>query len=162
MAKKKIRQTHLSPKSVYQNVIQGEELIKLNKPLHPAINYIFKPHNFFTIVAFIFGTLFLVTTPPFQVADEIAHFGRVYKLSEFETIQKIENNVNGGSLPKSIGELSGKFRYLCWQPQNKTSLAQIKQALKVPLKPDKYFVYFIFRKIFCPYFLHRLCQVCNN
>ena len=33
-----------------------------------------KPHYFFLIVGFIFGTLFLVLTFPFQVPDEVNHF----------------------------------------------------------------------------------------
>lgn len=135
MAKKKVRKSISLSKSIIEP-IDTKDNQKTVKALHPILEFILQPHQFFTIVAIVFGSGFLMTTPPFQVADEIAHFGRVYKLSEFETLQKNENGVSGGSLPQSIGEISGIFRYLCWQPQNKTSLTQIKQALKLTLKSD--------------------------
>lgn len=98
---------------------------------------IIRPHIFFPILAGIFGSLFIITTPPFQVPDEIAHFDRAYKLAEFGTFQKIENNQSGDYIPQSIDSTLWLFRYLSWKPDEKVDKQQIIDAFKIPLREDK-------------------------
>jgi len=40
------------------------------------------PEKVFLIVGILFGTLFLLITPPFQVPDEPNHFSRAFHVSE--------------------------------------------------------------------------------
>ena len=40
------------------------------------------PERIFAILVSVFGILFLIVTPPFQVADEYEHFYRAYHVSE--------------------------------------------------------------------------------
>lgn len=96
-----------------------------------------KPHHVFTILAFIFGSLFIVYTPPFQVPDEIAHFDRAFKLSEFSTLQKIEDNKSGDYVPSNIDSTLWLFRYLSWKPDQKVEKQQILNAFKIPLDQKK-------------------------
>jgi hypothetical protein len=45
-----------------------------------------QPTRIFVLFALIFGILFIVVTPPFQVPDEGAHFSRAYQISQFHII----------------------------------------------------------------------------
>ncbi|NWF75894.1 MAG: DUF2142 domain-containing protein [Nitrospirae bacterium] len=42
-----------------------------------------RPEKVFLIIGILFGLLFLVVTPPFQVGEEPSHFFRAYHVSEF-------------------------------------------------------------------------------
>ncbi|HJS53747.1 MAG TPA: hypothetical protein VJ765_04365, partial [Chitinophagaceae bacterium] len=66
------------------------------------LSNLLKPHVQFALLAFVFGSLFITTTPPFQVPDEKGHFARAFKLAEFNTFQRIENNHSGDDLPVNI------------------------------------------------------------
>ena len=96
-----------------------------------------KPHIAFVILAFIFGSSFIIITPPFQVPDEIAHFDRAFKLAELGTFQKIENNKSGDYLPSNIDSAFSMFAYLRWRPDNKVEKQKIFDALKIPLEKIK-------------------------
>ena len=58
--------------------------------------------RFFVLTALIFGTLFAVTTPPFQGSDESAHFLRAYQISEGKFVVNTDHGQIGGKLPASI------------------------------------------------------------
>jgi uncharacterized membrane protein len=103
----------------------------------PFIDFILRPHIVFTILSFLFGSLFIVTTPPFQVADEIAHFKRAFKLAELGTIQKIKNNQSGDDVPVSIDSTLSLFRYLMYHSEQKVDKQKILDAFKIPLQPRK-------------------------
>jgi len=103
----------------------------------PFISFIAKPHVGFVILSLLFGSLFLVTTPPFQVADEVSHFKRAYKLSEFTTIQKIKNNQSGDYVPVSIDSTLSVFRYLMYHSDQKVDKQKILDAFKIRLQPEK-------------------------
>jgi uncharacterized membrane protein len=104
---------------------------------HVPLPFWLRPHIMFAVLAFLFGTLFLVYTPPYQVPDEIAHFDRAYMLSEFKTLQKNENNTSGDYAPISIDSSFWLFRYLSWNPDKKTSKKNIIEAFKIPLENNK-------------------------
>jgi uncharacterized membrane protein len=64
------------------------------------------PRRAFFLLAPIFGLLFLVLTPPFQVPDEPEHFYRAYQLSEGQILGRTEQSGGiqraGGVLPQSL------------------------------------------------------------
>lgn len=92
-----------------------------------------RPHILFAFLAFFFGSLFIIYTPPYQVPDEIAHFDRAFKLSEFGTYQKTVNKISGDYIPKNIDSTFWPFRYLSWNPDKKVEKKQILDAFKYPL-----------------------------
>ena len=79
----------------------------------------------------------MLTTPPFQVADEIAHFDRAFKLSEFGTFQKNIDNKSGDYVPSNIDSTFMLFRYISWDYDKKTDKQKILAANKIPLQPNK-------------------------
>jgi uncharacterized membrane protein len=57
-----------------------------------SLFYNFLPENAFIFIGIIFGILFLLVTPPFQVPDEPSHFYRAFYVSEFGILaQKIDS-----------------------------------------------------------------------
>ncbi len=68
-----------------------------------------KAETVFLTLALIFGTVFLVITPPFQVPDEPNHFYRAFQVSEgsFEAI-KHDQRI-GGYLPVSVKQFAEHF-----------------------------------------------------
>jgi uncharacterized membrane protein len=70
-----------------------------HKSPHLTARQIFLP------LAWIFGSLYIVITPPFQVPDEYMHFFRSYQVSEGRlTAYRVDKEI-GGYLPRSIVEL---------------------------------------------------------
>ena len=96
-----------------------------------------KPHIAFVILAFIFGSSFIIITPPFQVPDEIAHFDRAFKLAELGTFQKIENKKSGDYLPSNIDSAFSMFSYLRWRPIVKWKSKKYLMHLKFLWKKTK-------------------------
>jgi uncharacterized membrane protein len=70
------------------------------------VSYRLGPLRFFAIVAATFGMAFLLITPPFQGADEVAHYFRAYQVSEGHLVSsKASNGAVGGFLPSDIGKV---------------------------------------------------------
>lgn len=61
-----------------------------------------RPENLYLIIALIYGVLFLTTTPPFQVPDEVGHFYRSYQLSDGQLVATVKNRWIGANVPKSL------------------------------------------------------------
>ena len=87
----------------------------------------------FLWIAALFGVLYIFITPPFQAPDEFFHFYRAYQLSEGQVMAIKEGNQVGGLLPRSLQTVSLPFMGLPHQPENRLSLAQLGDALKLPL-----------------------------
>ncbi len=87
------------------------------------------PAQFFARTAAIFGILLVFAMPPFQAADEGAHFYRAYQISEW--------NLRTPKVPRSLSETFERFDYLAFLPDNKIGISQILPALHVPLEPEK-------------------------
>ncbi len=99
------------------------------------LDALLKPHNAFGILALVFGSAFIVTTPPFQVPDEAAHFFRTFSLSEFDVAQDVEGTQTGDVLPSSLDSAASIFNYLKFVPANKVPDGQITAAMKIALEP---------------------------
>ena len=100
------------------------------------------PLKFFILTAFLFGSLYALIVPPFQVPDEFNHFYRSWQLTEANTergLTAIRTNDNrvGGELPLSLKFISQPFRALPFHFDNKTSKDFIFNMLKIPLENDK-------------------------
>ena len=90
------------------------------------------PVRFFLAGSLLFGLAFLVATPPFQAADETAHFYRACAVSE-GTFRGL-----GAELPASVEEIGADLKGdLPFHPEKTIRPEQILQAFRIPLKPDR-------------------------
>lgn len=90
------------------------------------------PVRFFLAAGLVFGLAFLVATPPFQAADETAHFYRAYAVSEgiFRGL--------GAELPASVEEIGTSLKGdLPFHPEKKIRPEQTLRAFRIPLEPDR-------------------------
>jgi uncharacterized membrane protein len=96
------------------------------------------PIRFFIITSFIFGTLYALIVPPFQVPDEFNHFYRSWQITEggVSAIRTSDNRV-GAELPTSLKTISQPFRSLPFQEHNKISKDLIFNMLNIPLEENK-------------------------
>jgi len=91
----------------------------------------------FAVIALFFGTAMVFLTPPFQVTDEFWHFFRAYQVSLGQFVAQNQDNTQGGILPVSLLQLSGRFAQLPYHPAQKTSLKEILDANQIPLEPER-------------------------
>lgn len=61
-----------------------------------------KPQHIFLLLASIFGLLWVLLVPPFQSADEFAHFYRAYEISERNLVTENIDGQIGNYLPSAI------------------------------------------------------------
>ncbi len=96
------------------------------------------PEKIFAVLISVFGILFLLITPPFQVADEYEHFYRAYHVSEGHWMAEKSNKIFGGFLPQSLSTVSQKVSSgVAFYPENKQKIEDIFTAIRIPLEPDK-------------------------
>jgi uncharacterized membrane protein len=91
------------------------------------------PQKIFLIIGIVYGVLFLVLTPPFQVADEEVHFYKAYLLSEGVATPEKVGNETGFYVSQSLLYDTQKFRYLHFQPETKVTTNQIYTSLVKPI-----------------------------
>jgi len=102
------------------------------------------PLRFFIISAVIFGSLFIVITPPFQTPDEPAHFLRINQVSSGNLIVDEINGVVGGTLPNSLKKTinyTTSKPAIEFAPNVKYDIYRTEHAIKVGLDKDKTTVY---------------------
>lgn len=96
------------------------------------------PEKIFAILVAIFGILFLIVTPPFQVEDENAHFFRAYHVSEGHWMAEKSGKEFGGLLPESIATVAQVVSGgVAFHPENKQKIEDIFTTLRIPLNPEK-------------------------
>jgi uncharacterized membrane protein len=90
---------------------------------------ILKPETVFLILASIYGLLFLLITPPFQVPDEYQHFDYAYSVStgKFFGYTSV--------IPRSINSLAEMTASLPSHPEAKISYLNIIKFINSPLNP---------------------------
>lgn len=94
----------------------------------------------YMILAFIFGFLFIVLIPPFQVPDEPNHFLRAYQITQGDFIAEKRvkagyGPVAGGEIPVSLVKTIRKvIDRIPHNPQRKQNIADVIAAFSFPLK----------------------------
>ena len=117
------------------------------KKIHPA--------NFFLVMAAVFGSAFLVITPPFQVPDEVNHFYRSYQIADGHLLADTLDHRLGGYVPVNIVETVQPFLTLRFNPNAKTHYNTIRRQFDIPLnKEDKTFVDFPNTALYSPVSYH--------
>ena len=90
-------------------------------------------HCFFLCVAPAMCLLMVWLTPPFQVADEYAHYFRIYQISEGQWYGiKVDHRV-GGFIPASLLKTTEAFDNMPHNPQQKLNWSLWRQTWSIPL-----------------------------
>jgi uncharacterized membrane protein len=89
-----------------------------------------KPENLFLCFSLVFGIVFVILTPPFQVADEYQHFDRSYAVSKGQFF------VISGTIPRSIGDLQKLTSNLPFRDKSKVEIGALLGFLQTPLDPQ--------------------------
>jgi uncharacterized membrane protein len=104
------------------------------------------PEKAFLALALLFGLLFLIALPPFQVPDEPAHLFRAYQLSDGKIIADKKPDVApgekgysvGGLLPLSVINTTNIWcDRIPFKPSQKVKGQQFSKTLAMPLERDK-------------------------
>ncbi|WP_237179017.1 DUF2142 domain-containing protein [Paenibacillus sp. MMS18-CY102] len=94
----------------------------------------------FLSIAFVFGLLIIILTPPFQMADEDSHFKKTYLVSNFDLLPKTVDQVKGNYFPPAVLEFENKHRNQIGNTEVKYTFTQL-QSLNFPvdMKGEKVF-----------------------
>jgi uncharacterized membrane protein len=95
------------------------------------------PARAFVWVALVFGIPLAAITAPFQAPDEPQHFLRAFQVSEGGLLPVHVGPRGGGVLPLSLTNVADQFQHLRFHSERKTSWQEIRQAMRVPLDPQK-------------------------
>jgi uncharacterized membrane protein len=95
------------------------------------------PGRFVLAAALLFGSIFALVTPPFQVPDEPAHFYRAYRVSEGRLDLLPTPGRVAAPLPVSVHRIGDLFGPLAFHSKRKTSPRAILAALRIPLAPEQ-------------------------
>ncbi|AWV36044.1 DUF2142 domain-containing protein [Paenibacillus odorifer] len=98
-----------------------------------------KPQNIFLILASIFGLIWVVFVPPFQSADEFAHFYRAYEISERNLVTENINGEIGNYLPIAIRDFEAAVGggTITRNYENKATIESLKNAAKIHVVPGE-------------------------
>ncbi len=96
------------------------------------------PGRFVLGAVLLFGALFAVVTPPFQVPDEPAHFDRAYRVSEGYLDLLPTHDRTAAPLPVSVQRIgTDLLADLPFHPERKIAPRTILAAFRIPLAPDQ-------------------------
>lgn len=97
-----------------------------------------RPDRFLLVAGLLYGLGFAVVTPPFQVADEPAHFLRAYRLSEGRLDLVFKPEGGFAEIPANVYSVAiALLDDLPFHPQRKIAPATILAAFDVPLAPER-------------------------
>ncbi len=97
-----------------------------------------RPDRFLLAAGLLFGLGLAVVTPPFQVADEPAHFYRAYRVSEGRLDLIPRPGRAQAELPVSVWNVATKLLGdLPFHPERKIAPRTILAAFHVPLEPAR-------------------------
>lgn len=102
-----------------------------------------KPEKAFLVIGVVFGLVFLVLVPPFQVPDEPQHFYRAFQVSELRFLDLVALNRNprtdafryGTLLPKSLAGLvdMSDVTETRFGPENKVTPSRLLASFRAHL-----------------------------
>lgn len=92
------------------------------------------PEKAFVAIGLLFGLLFLLVTPPFQVPDEPNHFYRAYQISEGKIIAEKQDDIVGGLIPKSLVDSFVVWKDIPFQQEVKSTKQQFVENFNTSLQ----------------------------
>ena len=117
------------------------------------VAYNHAPQKTFLLLGGIFGFLFLLVTPPFQVADELQHFLHGYNFSEGRLRAQLIDGRGGDYLPASLLLFYNTVNRseIATHPENKQDLKTLGAQFRKPLNPEqRIFLSFSDTARYCP------------
>lgn len=96
-----------------------------------------RPERFFIVTALLFGSLYILLTPPLQVPDEINHFYRAYQVSLGNFTATRTSNRLGGELPVALGDFTKVWERIIGDIGQHSSLREIRNSAAIVLKEDR-------------------------
>ncbi|MGB1041678.1 MAG: DUF2142 domain-containing protein, partial [Flavobacteriales bacterium] len=110
-----------------------------------------KPESLIILLAFVFGSLYIFLSPPFQVPDSPNHFFRTYQLATGQITPSHENNTVGGWVPKSFYELQESFTPYRYNAYHKMDRTVLNEVSKIELnEEDKVYMHFPNTGVYSP------------
>ncbi len=102
------------------------------------LNYWERKDIHFAVISLIFGVLFMIAIPPFQVPDEGNHLLRSYQISQGELLSERRDKSGGGEIPVSLSITANKIagNNVAFHPENKQKINDILEAFHIPLERD--------------------------
>jgi uncharacterized membrane protein len=98
----------------------------------------FLPQKVFLFLGGVFGIIFLLVTPPFQVPDEYQHFLHAYHFSQGKLKAEVINGSAGGYFPASLRQFDLTLNQaVAANPKNKQKLKDLWIQFKLPLNPEE-------------------------
>ncbi|HEV8578837.1 MAG TPA: DUF2142 domain-containing protein [Thermoanaerobaculia bacterium] len=97
-----------------------------------------RPDRFFLAAGLLYGLVFLVVTPPFQVPDEPVHFFRAYRVSEGRLDLLPWMGTGSAEIPSSLHEIAAELLGgLPYHAERKVAPQKILAAFRVPLAIER-------------------------
>ena len=107
------------------------------------MTFIKRPETLFVVIGTVFGLLYLICIPPFQVADEDRHYYRAFQIAEGHLISQVHEGHAGGWLPVSVAQCGASTNALRWNKDETITPQEIRVGLSVPLNlSERVFVAF--------------------
>jgi uncharacterized membrane protein len=98
----------------------------------------YTPQRILLILGAVAGLILVFLTPPFQAADEFAHFYRAYHVSSGQALARLHDHRVGAELPSSLVETADQsgFQSMPFRPENKMRRVYIDRVWALDLAPD--------------------------
>lgn len=95
------------------------------------------PENLFAFLGIMFGILFSLITPPFQVPDETLHFYRILQISDGRLTALNKGDGIGGLVPESVVTTVKTFDDVLLHVRKEQKIENINAMLDLPLEKAK-------------------------
>jgi uncharacterized membrane protein len=95
-----------------------------------------EPQKAFLFMGIIFGLIFLLLVPPFQINDEPAHYYKAYVVSEGNLLPEKTGGVAGFYVPESLVKTVAAFFPMVYKSEVKQNASSYVPTLNLPIRPD--------------------------
>lgn len=96
-----------------------------------------RPEYVFATLLLGFGIVFAIGMPPCQTPDEPSHVFRAYHLSEGHLFPERQGERGWGMVPKTLVQLTTRFAYLPFHPENQVRRQDLKEMHALSLDPQE-------------------------
>ncbi len=110
-----------------------------------------QPEYVFLVLSLVFGTIFLLVVPPFQVSDEPFHFLRTYQIATLDLIAEKRGDITGGELPAGLSDLIKIWTEIPLNTEKKATWEHFQNSWQIPLnKSQERFAWFSNTALYSP------------